>query len=248
MPYEEEKAVFVDAVSSFLEKYPDPQDLSQIESEEEKADFIIAFRDFSRTLRKIETFSEFDYADFELDEDDIATYRSHYVHMKPPHDEEKASILDDIDFEMELVLSNTINVDYIYQLLASLDVKDKGSVKKVRDMVQKGGTDKLRKKSDLLLDFIDSVVPQLTEESDVVDEYDKFVDNRVQKEIVDQSSDFGISPDTLLHILSTYRFRGKFDGALYDKETTLGFRQRLGKRKALKTLVLSLAESYEKEE
>jgi hypothetical protein len=64
----EEKAVFVDAVSSFLEKYPDPRDLSRISLKKKKRISSLLSETSQGRSGRLRRFQEFDYADFELDE------------------------------------------------------------------------------------------------------------------------------------------------------------------------------------
>ena len=149
---------------------------------------------------------------------------------------------------MEQVLTDKINVDYIFRLLAELDVKDKAEVKKLRDMVEDEGTDKLRKKRDLLLDFIDSVVPTLHRGSNVMDEYQHYVDEKTRKEIEKRASEFGVSVEMMLAIVSTHRFQRKFEGKLFIRNAALSAKEKMKKLKELKTFVQSLSERFETEE
>lgn len=249
LPYAQQKVRFETAIATFKTKYPDPNDLHDIESEDQKKDFVLSFRDFAKELRKIETFSEFQWNHFDMDEQTVKVFQTHYLELRTEAQEgDKASILNDIDFQIEMVLANTINVDYIYRLLAQLDVKDDESVKKLRDIVKSEGTDKLRKKRDLLLDFIDTVVPGLNEDANIMEEYLAFLDTETQKEVSAKSAAFGITTETLIAIASIYRFQRKFDGKFYDNETNLTFPARLDKKKELKEFVATLSERYETED
>lgn len=248
-PYSVQKVEFENAIDSFLKKYPNPDDLFDIESETEKRDFVISFREFAKMLRRIETFSEFRYEDFKIDQQTIKVFESHYIDFRVKAKEaEGVSILNDIDFQMEQVLTDKINVDYIFRLLAELDVKDKAEVKKLRDMVEDEGTDKLRKKRDLLLDFIDSVVPTLHRGSNVMDEYQQYVDEKTRAEIEKRASEFGVSLEMMLAIVSTHRFQGKFDGKLFIRNAKLSAKEKMKKLKELKTFVQGLSERFETEE
>lgn len=249
IPYSEQKVLFEKEIDKFLTKYPDPNDLFLMESETEKREFVINFRELARMLRRIETFSEFNHDDFKLDPQTIKLFESHYIDFRVKAQEgDSVSILNDIDFQMEMVLTDTINVDYIFRLLADLDVYDRESVKKLRDMVQDEGTDKLRKKRDLLLEFLDSIVPTLTSEANVMNEYQQYVDEKTRQEIESRSAEFGIDVPTMIEIVSTHRFQGKFNGRFYMKESTLPALQKMKKQKELRTFVQRLTERFETEE
>lgn len=248
-PYSEQKKDFQEAIDLFMKKYPNPDDLHDVESETEKREFVISFREFAKMLRRIETFSEFQWADFNIDPQTVKVFESHYIDFRvKARESEGVSILNDIDFQMEQVLTDKINVDYIFRLLAELDVKDKVEVKKLRDMVEDEGTDKLRKKRDLLLDFIDSVVPTLSRGSNVMDEYQQYVDEKTRKEIEKRASGFGVSEAVMLAIVATHRFQGKFDGKIFMRNSSLSAKDKMTKRRELKTFVQSLSERFETEE
>ncbi|MCP6468281.1 hypothetical protein NL473_29865, partial [Klebsiella pneumoniae] len=50
---------------------------------------------------------------------------------------EKASILEDIDFSIELMRNDVINVDYILDLLARINLKDKKAQQEDTDEIRK---------------------------------------------------------------------------------------------------------------
>ena len=55
-----------------------------------------------------------------------------YEKYKKEHDPEKVSVLDDVDFEVELTRRDNINVAYILNLLKELDI-DSPSLKKIKN-------------------------------------------------------------------------------------------------------------------
>ena len=56
----------------------------------------------------------------QLFEDYKSKYLDLYDKVKSEHQEEKVSILEDVDFELELIHRDEINVAYIIQLLIKL--------------------------------------------------------------------------------------------------------------------------------
>lgn len=246
LPYEAQKLEFEQALKAFLTKYPNPDDLHDLESETDKKEFVLSFRALAHALRKIETFSDFDYADFNIDQKTLQSYQSHYLDFKVKAQEgEQASILNDIDFELEKILTDVINVDYIYQLLATLDVNDEVAVKRIRDMVKDEGTENLRTKKDFILDFLDHVLPALTNDSNVLQELFDYLDEKVKEDISRNSQKFGISSEDMLSILAKYRFQNKFDGELFNQKTSLGFMQRIKLKPQMEAYVGSLAQVFE---
>jgi type I restriction enzyme, R subunit len=92
--------------------------------EEAEMQFVKIFRELMRLRNILESFSEFDDNDLSLPAQRFADYRSAYLDLydkvKTSNQVEKASILNDVDFELELIHKDIINVQYILQLLAKL--------------------------------------------------------------------------------------------------------------------------------
>lgn len=244
LPFEERKERYEAAVEKLKEIAGKPSDVLRMESEAEKHEFVLAFRDFVRELRKFETFAEFNHDDYDVGEQEIEDYRSHYLDIKHETDAmgETTSVLGDIDFRLEEVLVDVVNVDYIFRLLADLDVRDKASVDRVRKMVDQNGTNNLRQKIELLLAFLDEVVPTLPDDANALDSYERYADEKTREIAAKRSADFGISPKVFLSILDKYRFEKKFDHNVFDKECSLGFMDRLRRKPEFKELIVSLSE------
>jgi type I restriction enzyme R subunit len=82
-----------------------------------------------------------------------------------------------LDFELELILSEDINYDYIISLILNI-VKEKNKVKKEAKISEflknlKNNLN-LRKKEDLIKKFIEENLPALGENADVKVEFEKF--------------------------------------------------------------------------
>ena len=71
----------------------------------------------------LEGFSDFKWSDLSMSEQMFEDYKSKYLDMYEDKMEkgegsEKVSILEDVDFELELIHKDEINVTYILMLLA----------------------------------------------------------------------------------------------------------------------------------
>jgi type I restriction enzyme R subunit len=94
-------------------------------SEEEEMAFVQAFRKLMRVKNVLGSFTDFTWAG-------PANGRADYLRItrantwtctircEVTHQKEKASILEDMDFELELIHRDEINVAYILKLLAKL--------------------------------------------------------------------------------------------------------------------------------
>ena len=107
-----------------------PEDVDSLESEEDKKKFILAFRDLTKVLTKLNTFTEFEFNKDTLgmSEQSYQDFKSKYLLIYDTvkrKDDEKTSILADIDFGIELMHTDKINVGYIMNLIRDIDLSDK---------------------------------------------------------------------------------------------------------------------------
>ena len=87
------------------------------------------------------------------------------------------SILDQIDFELELTVRDIINFDYIIQLIAGLKNISSKAVreKKTEEILRLFDRDvKLRKKKELIKKFIEENLPKISKSDNVEKEFNKF--------------------------------------------------------------------------
>ena len=75
------------------------------------------------------------------------------------------SVLDDIDFQVELMRNDLINVKYIMDLIGQINLSDvKARDEKrhqIHKLLDKADDQQLRLKADLIRSFLDKVVPSL---------------------------------------------------------------------------------------
>ena len=90
--------------------------------------------------------------------------------------EKMASILKDIDFELELIHRDEINVAYILKLLSKLKSANtadaKAQKKAIIDMLS--GDIELRSKCELIEKFIEENLPHIDDVDNIQDEFERF--------------------------------------------------------------------------
>jgi type I restriction enzyme R subunit len=115
---------FDKALKLLREITPTYQSVNDLESEEAEAQFVQAFRKLMRAINVLQSYTDFDWEDLLIDEQEFVDYKSKYLDLyekvKRDNEKQKTSILDDIDFELELIHRDQINVAYILKLLAQL--------------------------------------------------------------------------------------------------------------------------------
>ena len=115
-----------------------------------------------------------------MDEQQFEDYKSKYLDIYEKYKRgsgvEKVSILDDVDFELELIVKDEINVAYILNLLRNLQGASKEELEKGRktisDIVK--GNPELRSKKELIEKFIQENLIGLKPEDDFDIEFESF--------------------------------------------------------------------------
>ncbi|GAA0080004.1 type I restriction endonuclease subunit R [Clostridium sp. CTA-6] len=211
---------FKESVLNLYKIVPRPEDVDFIEGEKEKKEFIVAFRDLSKILIKLQTFVEFEFDEDKLliNEQTYQDFKSKYlaIYDSLKNDEEgKASILDDIDFGIELMHTDKINVDYIMNLIRNIDFSDKENkekdIKHIIKELDRADSEHLRLKVDLLKSFLEEVVPNLTEEDSIDDAYRNFEDIKRNEEIKAFSEQAAVKEEKLKDYISEYEYSGMID-------------------------------------
>lgn len=206
---------------------PNPEDVDNLQSEEEKKKFILAFRDLTKVLTKLNTFTEFEFEEEKLGmsnqtyQDFKSKYFTIYESVKRQEDD-KTSILADIDFGIELMHSDKINVTYIMNLIKEIDLSDKEKqardIKNVITELDRADNEELRLKVDLLKEFLQSVVPTLDKYSDVDFEYSKFEAHKRREEVNYFADEIGLSEDFIKDSVAEYEYSGIINRQEIDKE------------------------------
>lgn len=186
-PYEEYVSKFNDAFINLLKVTPTVNSVNDLVSEEDELEFIKVFRDLMRLKNTITSFANFDWEDIAMQEQLFNDYMSKYLDLwqKTKHDKakEKVSILDDVDFELELIHRDEINVTYILKLLASLkEAKESDQEAKKKEIVDiLSGEANLRSKRELIEKFIEENLPVIDDSEVIPQEFEKFWTEEQQK-------------------------------------------------------------------
>ncbi|GAA4945464.1 type I restriction endonuclease subunit R [Algibacter agarivorans] len=179
-PYEAIAGKFDEALKNLLEITPTFQSVDELPSEEEELQFIQAFRKLMRAKNVLESYADFEWEDLQIDEQSFEDYKSKYLDLydkvKNDRQTNKTSILDDIDFELELIHRDQINVAYILKLLSKLKQSKsneaKAQKKAIIDMLS--GEVDLRSKRELIEKFIEENLPHIDDVDAIEDEFETY--------------------------------------------------------------------------
>lgn len=136
--FEDVKKEYKCLATEFLKKYPTPGSIDFLQSENDKKNFVLAFRDIIRKHAEIQIYEDYseDAEDLGMTEQQFNDYKSKYLDItvgfieppvipsvvaEDPVPYGNSQGLEDIDFCLELLHSDIINVAYILELIAELD-------------------------------------------------------------------------------------------------------------------------------
>lgn len=184
-PYQNYVADFNAAYDTLKEVVPTVNSVDDLIDEEAELAFIKAFREIMRLRNVISSYADFTFDDLVMESQEFEDYKSKYLDLYDKTkklDKPKVSILDEVDFELELIHRDDITVTYILNLLAKLKNispadKEKRQ-KEILDMV--AGDVKLRSKRELIERFINENLPLITDDS-IEQDFEAFMDIEKQK-------------------------------------------------------------------
>lgn len=205
-PFDEVKRDYQKLTKDFLEHYPEPHFVDYLQSENDKKQFILAFRDIIKKHAEIQIYNEFEKEanDLGMTEQQFMDFRSKYLDIydsfaakpteqssgykaqedescmaaEPDPSEDDATGLGDIDFCLELLHSDIINVAYILELIADLNPYSEDYEERRKHIIDTMIKDaELRSKAKLIDGFI---------QKNVDDDRDNFM---ARKQKVDGTSD-----------------------------------------------------------
>ncbi|MFA6830609.1 MAG: type I restriction endonuclease subunit R, partial [Bacilli bacterium] len=212
--YEYYVAQFHNEAGTVKSVAPTPDDIGHLQSEDDIRKFIIAFRKLSQTLATLKTFGKFDQLDINSDitEQEYADYKSWYLYyydqQKQKAKEGEETIYADLDFNIELIRTDRINVVYILNLLRDVDRSDTEKMTKDADLIlrelERSDNAKLRSKKELMKEFIMTRFFQLKPEEDIMQAYGEFEKDSIEKDISSFSDKTGISRLLTEQLISQY--------------------------------------------
>ncbi|PWJ60509.1 type I restriction enzyme R subunit [Dyadobacter jejuensis] len=214
-PYEDYVEKFDQAVATLLSVVPTVGSVDDLLGEDEQLRFIRAYRNLMRIKNAMETFVDFTFDSLSMDAQTFADYGSKYLDLynatKSSTEKKKESILNEVDFQLELIRRDEINVMYILRLLAQNRGGDEATRKKreqeILTMVSSDPV--LSTKRELIEKFILENLPTVSED-ELEREYEDFlsVERRVAFEKLTAEED--INPELLQKTMDSIEFSGRF--------------------------------------
>lgn len=214
-PYEEQVKKFNEAYKVLMAIAPTVDSVNDLVTEEDELEFAKAFREIMRLKNILSSFIEFSFDDTYMKEQEFADYTSKYLDLydkiKTNNQKESVSILDEIDFELELIHRDEINVAYIMRLLAQLkEAKPKDQAKQKKQIIDLiSGESELRSKRVLIEKFIQNNLPKINDSQAIEDEFKTYWQEETKKALQELSSEEALLQNKVEDIINDYLFTGR---------------------------------------
>ena len=240
-PYEDYVTQFNEATAALLEIVPTVASVDNLIDENAELEFVTKFREMLRIKNVLTSFSDFDDEDLSIPPQEFEDYKSKYldvydkVKTQRERKAEAASVLEDIDFELDLITRDEINVAYILNLLVNLnknlDPEDKKQrQKEIIDLV--AGEVQLRSKRELIEKFINENLPVMKPNDNVINEFENYWSDSKQKAFEQLCQEEQMVPEQLEQIVRNYGFYNRLPKS-QDIVNSLSFKPLIKERKTI---------------
>lgn len=211
-PYEDYAKKFDEAYAELMKLTPTIDSVDDLVNEQDELEFVKRFRELMRLKNILTTFADFSFEDVEMEAQEFEDYKSKYLDIydkvKSDNSKEKESILNDVDFELELIHRDEINVLYILQLLAKLKSGTKEEQARQRKQIEDylTGELQLRSKRQLIEKFISENLPYIEDTDTIAVEFESFLEKQKQQALEDFCKSEKLKMEQLQEIIGNYLF------------------------------------------
>ena len=146
-------------------------------------------------------------------EQEFDDYKSKYLDLydkvRSQTQKERVSILEDVDFEVELIHRDNINVSYILRLIARMHKAKSGrEIEKQRQNILDiiAGDVELRSKQELIRKFIDENLPKIEDAERIFGEFADYWDKEKQEAFERFCERENINPEKLKEVVDRFIF------------------------------------------
>jgi type I restriction enzyme R subunit len=249
-PYEEYVVKFNQGFEKLILIAPTVESVNDIVDEDRQLEFIKAFRELIRLLNILKGFSDFKWSDLAMGEQLFEDYKSKYLDLydkikaQKSSSVEKVSILEDVDFELELIHKDEINVSYILKLLSKYKQATETDKESIKSSIINilNSNQQLRSKRELIEKFINENLAHIDVDN-IEEEFDRFWEDERIKEFDTICQEENLIKDEAKNLIDTY---------LYDERKplnddivkTLQVKPKLLERKAIVSRVLDKIMSF----
>ncbi|MBE6232786.1 MAG: type I restriction endonuclease subunit R [Bacteroidales bacterium] len=275
-PFKEVRKELNEKMIAFLEKYPSPAYIDALQNEYDKRDFVLAFRDIIKKRIEIQIYEDYspDDAYFLMSDQEFQDFKSKYLDItigvidKPdsgklnepqaPYGDKDAELFD-IDFCLELLHSDVINVAYILALIADLNPESEDYEQKRQSildtMIKDAG---MRNKTKLIDGFIKKnvdndkagfVKAKVDGTADLEEKLKLYVSEQKNKAIVELAEDEELSVEALAEFFREYDYLQRekseiIQDAIKNRKTKVGLVERRNILKRVMARIRTIIDTF----
>ena len=152
-----------------------------------------------------------------MGEEEYEGYKSWYLYYKDQakNPQPKVSVPVDVDFDIELVRTDRINVVYILNLLKTVNKAGKTAEEREADLdlilreIERSDNESLRAKKDIMAEFVRTRFYDLSDDADVQAAFEEFEKERQKAEMEEFAFENGVDYSIVCDIMAEYVFNGK---------------------------------------
>ena len=210
--YEEENGKRFEGYKELVERLTSQFSPGQlIQSEQEQKEFIKLYGAILKVTNILSSFDEFKDEQL-LSERDRQDYQGLYIEIynefRNKTKREKIDVSEDVVFEMELIKSIDVNIDYILALVKKYHdtkMEDKEILVTIQKTIM--ASPDLRNKKDLIMSFIES----LDQNSDVYKDFETFMNSKKKEELDKIISEENLNKDETYKFIKKSFVQGKVE-------------------------------------
>jgi type I restriction enzyme, R subunit len=219
-PFDECLESFRKALKYLREFVLTPEDVDALEGDDAKIEFVRRFRPLARELIRLQNFCEFYFPvtlKNDISPEEYNSFKSRYLDIynyfkKQPN---KASVIASVDFDIELVQTDRIDVDYILKLLREMGDSKPGrgkiGVDAILSILRKSTDPVLVSKRELLELFITTVFPTLKEGDSVDEKLADFLEQKRKEEVDREAKELELTYEELEELINKYNYFNSVD-------------------------------------
>ncbi|UPR29129.1 type I restriction endonuclease subunit R [Vibrio crassostreae] len=241
-PFEDLLADFDKAYEALMAITPTVDSVDDLPDEEAQALFVRQFRELMRLKNMLGNFADFDIASTAMSDQEFQDFTSKYAdlnrQLRENSTKEKVSILDDVDFELELMHRDEVNVGYILHLLRELHEEESTDEKERKRQVIAnliGSDPTLLSKKALIEKFMNEHLDGIPAHVDVEEEFEFFWEKEKREALESMATEENLDTEKLEILVNRYELseemplRDDFAGTLQTKPTILQRKKIVGR-------------------
>lgn len=211
-PYNDLLKKTVETINFLKVTYPEIDVVNNLHQGSEEKQYLLAYRNVLRCKNAIETYREFNISDLPLSLYELAKYEAKYkeIYQRVKPRIHKESVLDDFDFEIQLIKSDRIDYDYIKSLISVLDKSESPEEEALKILKRFEFDPILKSKFNLIKQFFDGYY---NTESDVSvgTQFDNFKEVKILQKIMNFSNKHELDHNMLIKLNKEYQYSNNYE-------------------------------------